>query len=307
MADDDADGDEGCLYRRILFTDAAGGVWTPVSVQFHTKTVLRFVVAVVFCAALAVTIVLGVNDAYNMKMFTLWSWTIFLAFTFVLWVSLWVQHLLLAYTLLFFLPLVLTNVVFVAVAIVVIIANDSTVLTNNTPCATPPPADPKYTVSQVHTGDWVEHGGPPFGMFVILLAGGLALFRKVLQRELQSLNPALQWLYFLYWMCATLVLLGIYDLAFDVAATYPTSFSTAERVLILLAIVWVWQLYTWFAFTSVDVADDIHVRMPASPDEFLSTGRLHGDGAPSHSHARLLVPTVEELLTRRSGPLHFDL
>lgn len=303
MSDADDDTDEGCLYRPILFTDRAGGVWTPASVRFHTKTVLRFVVGVVFCATLAVTIVLAVNDAYNMSMFTLWSWTIFLAFSFVLWVALWVQHLLLTYVLLLFLPLVLSNVVFVAIAIVIIIANDSTVLTNNTPCATPPPADPKYTVSQVHTGDWIEHGWPPFATLVIVMLAGY-LIRKAMRRVLQSFNPAVQWLYFVYWMCGTLVLLGIYDLAFDIAATYPTSFTTAQRVLILLGIVWVWQLFTWIAFTSKNVKSDVHLLWPASVDEFLATGRLNGAAHPSHSHAELLVPTTEELLGLSNHRLH---
>jgi len=306
MATDDEDDDIGCLNQRILVDDA-GRVWTPASVRFHTKSVLRAVVFLVFAGLLAVTIVLGVNDAYNMKMFTLWSWTITLAFVFVLLVALWIQHLLLVYTLILLFPFVLANVVFVAIAIIVIIANDSTVLTNNTPCQTPQPTDPKYTVSQVHTGDWIEHGGPPFALFLILLAGGLALMRYVLVRVLDSMHPVLQWLYFAYWMSASLVLLGIYDLAFDVAATYPTSFTTAERVLILLAIVWVWQLLTWVMFTSQDVPGDIHIQWPATFTEFASTGHLHGSGTPSQRHVRVLVPTLEEQLGLRDGIVHFDL
>lgn len=289
------DDDEGCL-DSPLCTGAPGTVWTPASVRFHTKTVLRAVAALVLAAQIALTIGLAVGGAYNMSMFTLWSFTIVTVYNVALLASLWVQHLLLTYVLLLLLPLVLTNVVFVAIAIVIIIANDSTVYTNNTPCQQPPPADPKYTVSQLHTGDWLEHGWPPFNVILTLLAGALPLLRFVLRRTLDSFNPALQWLYFFYWMLATLVLLGIYDLAFDVAATYPTSFTTAERVLILLGIVLLWQLGTWFAFTSETVSEDIHISIPATPAEFAATGRLAGSGAPSHAHARLLVPTAEQLL-----------
>ena len=302
-AADDDDEDVGCLYRSLWAPAAAGSVWTPVSIRFHTKTVLRAVTALLFCGMLAVTIVLAVNDAYNMGMFTLWSWTITMAFLLVFLVSLWVQHLLLTWTLLALFPVVLSNVMFVAIAIVIIIANDSTVLTNDTPCATPPPADPKYTMSQVHTGDWVEHGVPPLAVYLVLIAGGLAIIRTVLAIFLNSLNPLLQILYFLYWMCGTLVLLGIYDLAFDIAKTYPTSFTTAERVLILLAIVLLWQLAMWIIFTSVDVAGDLKLVVPATPEEFMETGSLAGSGKPSSQHARLLVPTTEELLNIPQGGL----
>lgn len=295
MTDSDDD-DAGCLYQPLLSCGGAGGVWTPVSIRFHTKTVLRAVVALLFSGMLAVTIVLAVNNAYNMGMFTLWSWTITLAFLLVFLVSLWVQHLLLTWTLVLLLPVVLANVMFVAIAIVIIIANDSTVLTNNTPCATPPPADPKYTMSQVHTGDWVEHGVPPLAIYLLLIAGGLELMRLVLVQFLQSIRPVFQYAYFAYWMCATLVLLGIYDLAFDIGKTYPTSFTPAERVLILLAIVWIWQMAMWIVFLSVSVASDIRIVMPATPEEFMETGKWTGSGAPSRQHATMLVPTTEELL-----------
>lgn len=295
MADDDA----GWLGQPLCF-GGAGRVWTPATVRFHTKTMLRATTAAVFGVLLAVTIVLAVNHAYNMAMFTLWSFTLATAFSLVLLVTLWVQHLLLTHTLLFFLPLVLTNVVFVVFAIVIIIANNSTVYTNNTPCADPPDPNPKYTVSQLHTGDWVEHGLPVFGLMLILLAGGLTLMRFVLRRALDSWSPLLQWAYFAFWMLASLVLLGIYSLAFDVADTYPTSFSTAESALIAVGIIFVWQLFTWLVFTSITVSDDIHISLPATPAEFLATGHLtstRGGQQPSATHA-LLVPTAEQLLLR---------
>jgi len=283
--------DPGCLEQPLCF---GVGAWTPATVRFHTKTVLRAVVTAVAVWRIVITILLAVNGAYNMGMFTLWSYTLVTAFAVVFAVSLWAQHLLLSYTLLFFLPLVLTNVVFVALAIIIIIANDSSVYTKNTPCADPPPADPKYTVSQLHTGDWIEHGGPIFDLMLMLLAGGLILLRFVLQRTLDSMSPLLQWAYWAYWMGASLVLLGIYDLAFDIDKTYPTSFSTAERVLILLAIVLVWQTFTWIAFTSQTVSQDFHISIPATPAEFLATGRLAGAGTLQTPH--VLVPTVEQLL-----------
>jgi len=278
-----------------LFATTDGKAWTPFSVRFRGKTLLRVATAFVLVVQIALTIVLAVNGAYHMKMFTLWSFTLLTVFSAFLLVSLYTEHWLLTNAVLFGLPFILGNVVIVAIAIVVIIANDSTVYAHGTPCQSPPPANPEHTVSQLHTGDWAEHAWPVFAVVLILLAGGEFLATYMVVRSLRSFSPLGQWLYWIYWMCASLVLLIVYQLIFDINKIYPTSFTTAERTLILFAIVWVWQAVTWWIFTAAYTLEDVHMYwLPTLRD--LAAGTLSGEGAPSTSHHELIVPDVEDVL-----------
>lgn len=278
----------------LSFDTADGKAWTPFSVRFRGKTLLRVATAFVLAVQIALTVVLIVNEAYNMKMFTLWSFTLLTAFNVVLLVALYVEHWLLTYSVLFGLPVILGNVVFVAVAIVVIIANDSTVYAHGTPCETPPPANPEHTVSQLHTGDWAEHAWPVFAVVLILLAGGEFLATYMVVRSLRSFGPVAQWLYWIYWMCASLAILVVYQLIFDIGKIYPTSFTVAERTLILLAIIWVWQAVTWWIFTAAYTLEDVRMYWLPTLRE-LAEGKLSGAGASSSSQHEVLVPDIEQV------------
>jgi hypothetical protein len=278
---------------RPLFAGDDGRAWTPFSLRFRGKTLLRVTSALVLVAQIVLTILLAVNNAYNMGMFTLWSLTVLTVFVAVLLASLFVQYWLLTDTLLFGLPVVVGLVTFVVIAIIVIIANNSSDYTKNTPCAQPPPADPKYTVSQVHTGDWLEHFWPVAALTLILLAGAEFLANYVVVRSLRSFTPIGQWLYFIYWMNGALVLLVIYDSIFDIDKIYPTSFTAVQRFFILLAIIWIVMLYAWWIFTARYALDEMHVTWLPTIAEW-ARGRTAGAGLPSPLHHEMLLPTLEE-------------
>lgn len=271
--------------------------WTPFSVRFRGKTLLRLATLLVLAVQIALTIVLAINDAYHMDMFTLWSFTILTAFSAVLLVALYVEWVPLTYAVLFGLPLVIGNVVFVAVAIIVIIANDATVYAEGSPCEQPPPADPDITVEQLHTGDWLEHGWPVFGVFLILLAGGEYLSRFIVVRTLRSFNAVSQWLYWFYWMFASLVLLIIYQAIFDVDEMYPTSFTTVERTFILFAIILIWQTITWTIFIAEYSVEDVNFYWLPTWAE-VARGCAVGSGQPVAGVAEYTMPTLEQWLAR---------
>lgn len=262
-------------------------VWTPFSVRFTARITLLAATLLVLAFQIAITVVAAVNDAYDLTMFTLWSFTMLTAFLVVLVAALIIERALFTLLVLFGLPLVLGNVVFVAVTIIVIIANNSAVYTDGSTCEQPPPADP-ISMSNLHTGDWVLHGWPVFAMFLVLIAGGQYFARRVVIPSLRSFKPVWQWLYFLYWECVSLVPLAIYQSIWDVDKKYPTSFTTAERTLIMLAILWVWMTALWAVFTAEYSPDQMDVRaMPHIED--LAEGRLWGTATPSTAHHELVI------------------
>lgn len=280
--------------NEVSRTDVGGQVWTPFSIRFSTRNTLLAATLYVLAYQIAVSVVLFVNNAYDMTMFTLWSFTIFSAFTVALLVSLFVEHLVFTLAILFALPIVMGNVVFVAITIVIIIANNSEVLTKGTACEQPTPPPNAISMSAVHTGDAFLHPFMVFNLFVMLLAGGAYFSKHIIVRSLRSFPPWAQWLYFVFWMCASLVfMLTPYQLSFNVAKKYPTSFSPVEREFIMLGVLWLWMLAAWFIFTADHETDRqtlASTRVSWLPSvEEMKQGRLTGLGAPSTAHHEWVI------------------
>jgi len=260
------------VYPPRVKTVSHGQWWTPFSVRFTVRNKLLAATLYVLAYQIAVSVV-----------------------ALVLLVSLVLEHLWLTLAVLFGLPLVMGNVVFVAVVIIIIIQNNAEVLLRKTECADPPPAHDPISMSKIHTGDWALHGGPVFNVLVLLVAGGAYFSQHILVRSLRSFPPWAQWLYFVYWMNATLLfMLTPYQIAFDVDKKYPTSFSVAERTLIELAVIWVWMASTWFIFTADHTIDRREILsssrveyLPSVPE--LRAGRWTGEAAPSTAHREMVI------------------
>ena len=207
------------------------------------------VCAWLLCAIqIGLTIALAVTGHYGLDAYTLWSFTMLTVFSCALAVSVIVEQLPLTLVVQGGLPIVLGNVVAVAIAIIIILQNNIQLFIDGTKCDVPPPTDPT-SLALKHTGDWLLHGWPVFGM-LLLLIGGLDYFgRLIVVHSIAVMSSVQQWLYFVYWFLAPLVPLLIYDLVFDVDKMYPTSFTWIERALILIAIMWVWMAFLWCVFT----------------------------------------------------------
>lgn len=266
------------------------GVFTPFSVRLGGKTLLRGTVLVLLGVFLAVAIVLAVNHAYSLDMFTLWSMTALLAFLLTFAVALFYERWLLTLVVLFWLPVVLSRVTTVAVAVVLILQNNADLLVEGTRCEEPPPADPDRTLEQVHTGDWVEHPLPWIAMLFLVLVG-FPYLHHIVVRSLRSWNPVFQWLYFVWWLCAPLVLMVVYSLGFDIRRQYPTSWTVAEWVLIVGAVHVGFQLYYWLMFTARYSLTEFHTYWWLPTPQELADGHLRGSGAPNPQALRL--PPIE--------------
>lgn len=233
----------------------ADKLWTPFSVRLRSRLLLFIIVALFEAADFAIIIALCVWHQYKMNMYTYWSFTILTAFYALLLVSIVVERLFFTLTVLFALPVVLGNVVFVAIAIIIIIANNAEAYRKGSVCANPPG---DMSLESLHTGDWIVHGLPVFGVMVVLLCGLEFFSQNIIAKQLKAWNAALQWLYWLFWMLGPLALITLYQLIFDVNKLYPTSFSVAERTAILASVVLIWQFLTWLIFTQVSQYQQIH-------------------------------------------------
>lgn len=268
-----------------------GGVtlYSPFSVRFTARLLLRVFTALLLAWQVGTTIFLAVEHEYHLNMYTYWSYTILTAFYAALFVATLIEHVALTWTMLVALPLVLGNVVFVAVAILVIIANDAEAYRDRSECDTPPG---KLTLEMLRTGDWIIHGGPVFGVLLLMIVGLEFFAQHTLVRQLRRWNAAGHWLYWLYWMAAPIVLVSIYQLIFDVGKLYPTHFTAVQRTLLLAAIIVVWQLVTWLVFTQVATVDQFHTHALPSAHSLLAHGRLEEHWHEPAEHGAAAVPEV---------------
>jgi hypothetical protein len=255
----------------MYIASSSAALYSPFSVRFTARLLLRVFTALLLAWQIGTTIFLAVTHEYKLNMYTYWSYTILTAFYAALLAALFIEHLVLTWTLIVALPIVLANVVFVAVAILVIVANDAEAYRRRSECDTPPG---DLTLEMLRTGDWLIHGGPVFGVLLLMIAGLEFFSQHTLVRQLRRWNAAGHWLYWLYWMVAPIVLVSIYSLIFDVGKLYPTHFTAVQRTLILAAIIVVWQLVAWVVFTQVASADQFHTHAMPSAHSLLAHGRL---------------------------------
>jgi hypothetical protein len=250
-------------------------VWTPFSVRLRSLLLLRIMVALALAWQIGSTILLAVVHEYNMNMYTFWSYTLLTVFYTVLAVALFWERMLITLTTVFALPLVVGNAVFVALAIIIILANNAEAYRKGSECDTPAG---DLSLEELHTGDWLIHGGPVFGLLLVLLAGLEFFGQRLIVRQLRTWTAASQWLYWVYWMVSPLVLIVIYQLCFDVDKLYPTSFTLTERTLILAALTLCTQLLWWLIFTQVPEHEQLHAHSVPTLHDVV----VHGHGGNAH-------------------------
>lgn len=274
---------------RPIFSSADGKPWTPFTWRFTGEAILRGIVILVLVYQVTLTILLAVNDAYHLDMYTLWAFTGYTIAAALLVTALFIESWMLTLMVLFALPLIAGTIVLVAALIIIIIARDATIYIDGSVCEMPPDDD-AYSIEVLHTGDWLEHGVVVFNWLVVLLAG-YEYFHYIVVRSLKSWNPVWQWLYFIYWMNIPLVPVVIYQAIFDAQKIYKTSFSQVELTFITLAIVWLWMLALWLIFTARYSRKDIREFWLPNAQEVRS-GRLSGAGLPNPQAASVAVPTL---------------
>ena len=263
--------------------------WTPFTWRFSGKAVLRFVLFVVLVYQIVLTVLLAINDAYHMNMYTLWALTGYTVAAVLLLAGMFTEGALLTGLTLVVLPLIAGTIVLVAALIIIIIARDADVYVDGSVCEMPPDDD-AHSVEVLHTADWLEHGVVVFNWMVVLLVG-YEYFHYILVRSLRSWNPVWQWLYFLWWMCGPLVPVVIYQAIFDAHEIYQTSFTVVQLMFLSVAIVWLWMLLLWIAFTARYTHEDLREYWFPNSAE-LAAGHLSGAGAPNSQSAEVAVPTL---------------
>lgn len=261
-----------------------GGWRTPFDYRPTTLAFLFFTVLVFFLLQIAVTIVLAVLDSYNMKMFTYWSFTILTAYYFSLLVALIVEHRAITAVVMFLTPITLGLTMFVFVAILVIVWDDARVLIEGTVCDTPAG---DITMENNYAGDKLIHAIPVIGMLTILYAGLEFFSHRIFVLQVHRFSWLCKWLYFAFWMLIPVCIVSLFQIIFNVEKTYPTGLPTWARILIMGAIIELWQGYTLFRFNSVSSYRQVHARaLPTRTDLTM----LHNSAATAR-----LDPNDDEL------------
>jgi hypothetical protein len=216
------------------------------------------VIATVLCLAcqLAATIYLAVIHEYHLNMYTYWSYTFETAFYVGLLAALLHQHMLLTALVIYALPIVLGNAVFVMIAIIIIIYNNGKLYIKGSVCAVPPG---DLSMAALHTGDWEIHGLTLFRLFMLLLAGVFFFTLKIIIAQGRKWGVVMRWAYFVYWMFTPLSALVLYQWIFDINKLYPTSFTKVQRIFLLGGISIVTQLVFWIIFLQKQNVDQVHV------------------------------------------------
>jgi len=250
--------------------------WSPFELRIHGFTFLRLFTALFFAIQIGLTIGLAVTGHYGMGAYTLWSFTMLTAYAGTLLLALFVQHWLLTLIILFGTPIVLANTMDVCVAIVIILQNNFQLFIDGTKCDTPVPPNPT-PLGTKHTGDWVEHNYTILATLVLAFVMK-TFWRYIVVRSQWSFSPLGRWFYWAYWTFGPLLPLILYDLIFDVAKTYPTSFTWIERALILVGINVVWMSFMWLALHAVDKTKQFkHYIMPSRYEQYSGLEVLEDD------------------------------
>ena len=235
-------------------------IWTPAHLILKAKTVGFVTVAFLFTCFLTFTILFAVNGAYNLRFFTLWSFTLHDVYYFTLCLALLFEHWILSAAVLLLVPLANGSGVFVAYAIVIIIGVDASVYLKDTIFGLPPG---KITIEQLHTGDWVEHAFPPFADLLsnfVLAVFVYYIFNKLLNR----MTDFWQWVYFFYFTFGSLIFLGIYQLFawaanIDLLEQYQIPFSIWESILLAVCLNVGYMLFLWFVFRAKQDPKQVHI------------------------------------------------
>ena len=267
---------ERSIYARI----SEWPPWSPFELRLHGFTFLRLFTALFFAVQIGLTIGLAVTGHYGLGAYTLWSFTMLTAYAGVLLAALFVQHWLLTAIVLYGMPIVLANTMDVCIAIVIILQNNFQLFIDGTKCDTPVPPNPT-PLGTKHTGDWVEHNYTILATLVLAFVMK-TFWRYIVVRSQWSFSPLGRWTYWAYWTFGPLLPLILYDLIFDVAKTYPTSFTWIERALILVGINVAWMTFMWVALHAVDKTKQFkHYVMPTRYDRQRRPGALENrDNVP---------------------------
>jgi hypothetical protein len=217
-----------------------------VGVGADVRFILRIVVTLLLIWRVALTIYLAVIGRYHLSMYTYWSQTMLVAFYVLLELSLFIERGLLTFTTLFAFPILLGSTFIVAVSIIIIIQQNSTIF-----FVADSSAWTQDALSLLHTGDWILHSLPLVEILFILALGWAMYARAIIASELASIRKS-EWkaIYVLYWILAPLVPLLIYSCIFDIATVYPTGIPTYVLWLCLVGIDILWMALMFGAFTA---------------------------------------------------------
>ena len=144
------------------------------------------------------------------------------------------------------------------VLILIIIAVDDRVYISGT-AADGTAVNPKYTFSQIRTGDWIIHGLPLLEVLILMLFDYQLYFRGLVYHWERSDHWTRRWWYWVWFYTAPLYLLILYAIIFDTRDKYTDKLSRAAGFAITFGISAV--VMTVYAL-SVRVSETESVRLP---------------------------------------------
>jgi hypothetical protein len=214
-----------------------------VSTQFDSRLLLRLLSAALLLKQIGILVVLFVTGHFDGTMFTYWQYLGITPFYAILAAALWIERGLLTFTMMFLLPLFLGSTMLVAVAIVLIIQQNSAIFTSG--------GGPDVALSLIHTGDWILHQ-LPLVEIQFLLGGGLHMYARLIiaagMSQMQTGEGRAA--YVLYFVMVPLIPFAVYCSIFDAEQHYPTGIPIYWLWFGLVAFNIIWMAYWLCAFTS---------------------------------------------------------
>lgn len=208
--------------RRSLYSTVP---WVPRQYGLPITTGIFFVINLV------AIIWLAVESLYHMDYYTYWNFLI---------VTIWLGGLTLLYPFqgwpaaiftLVWTPVTLGSTALVVLIILVVVAVDDTVYITDT-AADPDAVNPKYTFSEIRTGDWVIHGLPLIEVLVVMLFDFQLYFRALVYHWERSDHWWRRWWYWVWFYVAPLTFMLLYMLIFDPREKYTDELSLLAGVAI---------------------------------------------------------------------------
>ena len=213
------------------------------STQFDTRLLLRLLSGALLLKQIGILVALFVTGHFDGSMFTYWQYLGITPFYAILAIALWCERGLLTFVVLFLLPLFLGSTLLVAVAIVIIIQQNSAVFSAG--------GGADVALSLIHTGDWVLHQLPLVEILMLIGFGLLFYIRQIIATEMSQMRTGEGRAgYVLYFVFVPLLPFAIYCSIFDPNDHYPTGIPIYLLWLGLIAVNIAWMAGWLCVFTS---------------------------------------------------------
>jgi hypothetical protein len=221
---------------------------------------------VALCIFLAVSIVynLGIlsmlvwTHALNFRHYTYWNYILVTVFDIIYLTSCFTSpKTLFKWMNLVVFPIVTGSTAIVNILIIVILQNNDWIMVSASVFG-----EGQLPLGKIHLADYLIHSWPFLARFIILILGQLDIVRHFVYAYLHGNVNIIRVMgnfktrrlaFFFFWIVSPLTPISIYSSLNNPFVEYPTNFSYAEAVIILLCIAFLFQLITFFSvYTSTE-------------------------------------------------------